>query len=64
MPDDFNPTHLPIGRCNMNIAETLDLISSVFHEHVKLQNESDADALALWAAMTYVIGAISKWSIT
>ena len=55
MPNDFNPTHLPNGRCNMSIAETLDLISSVFHEHVKLQNESDADALALWAAMTYVM---------
>lgn len=55
MPNDFNPTHLPNGRCNMSIAETLDLISSVFHEHVKLQNKSDADALALWAAMTYVM---------
>ena len=62
MPNDFNPTHLPNGRCNMSIAETLDLISSVFHEHVKLQNESDADALALWIAMTLRDGSLRNCS--
>ena len=54
MPNDFNPTHLPNGGCNLTIAEIVDLISSKFKEHVKFQDESDADALALWVAMTYV----------
>ena len=39
----------------MTIAEILDLISAKFKEHVKFQDESDADALALWAMMTYVM---------
>ena len=55
MPNDFNPTHLPNGGCNLTIAEILDLISAKFKEHVKFQDESDADALALWVAMTYVM---------
>jgi hypothetical protein len=55
MPNDFNPKHLPNGGCNMHIAETLDHVSAVFKEHVKFQDDSDADALALWVAMTYVI---------
>jgi len=55
MPNDFDPTHLPNGGCNLTIAEILDLISAKFKEHVKFQDESDADALALWVAMTYVM---------
>ena len=55
MPSDFYPTHLPNGGCNLTIAEILDLISAKFKEHVKFQDESDADALALWAVMTYVM---------
>ena len=55
MPDNFNTTHLPNGGCNFTIAEILDLISAKFKEHVKFQDESDADALALWVAMTYVM---------
>ena len=55
MPNDFNPTHLPNGGCDLTIAEILDLISAKFKEHVKFQDESDADALALWVAMTYVM---------
>jgi len=55
MPNDFDPMHLPNGGCNLNIAEILDLISAKFKEHVKFQDESDADALALWVAMTYVM---------
>ena len=55
MPSDFYPTHLPNGGCNFTIAEILDLISAKFKEHVKFQDESDADALALWAVMTYVM---------
>ena len=47
MPSEFNTTHLPHGRCNLTIAEILDLISAKFKEHVKFQDESDADALAL-----------------
>ena len=47
MPNDFNPTHLPHGGCNLTIAEILDVISAKFREHVKFQDESDADALAL-----------------
>ena len=56
MPNEFNTMHLPNGGCNLNIAEILDLISAKFKEHVKFQDESDADALALWVAMTYVMG--------
>jgi hypothetical protein len=52
MPDEYNNTHLPNGGCNLTIAEILDLISAKFKEHVKFQDESDADALALWVAMT------------
>ena len=33
----------------------LTLISAVFKSHVKFQSETDADALALWIAMTYVM---------
>ena len=55
MPNEINTTHLPNGGCNLTIAEILDLISAKFKEHVKFQYESDADALALWAAMTYVM---------
>ena len=55
MPNDFDPTHLPNGGCNLTIAEILDLISAKFKEHVKFQDESDADALELWVAMTYVM---------
>jgi hypothetical protein len=55
MPNDFDPTHLPNGGCNLTIAKILDLISAKFKEHVKFQDESDADALALWVAMTYVM---------
>ena len=55
MPNDLNPKHLPNGGCNLTIAEILDLISAKFKEHVKFQDESDADALALWVAMTYVM---------
>jgi hypothetical protein len=55
MPNDLNPAHLPNGRCTSSINETLDLISSIFKEHVKFQDEADADALALWVAMTYVM---------
>ena len=55
MPNEFNTMHLPNGGCNLNIAEILDLISAKFKEHVKFQDESDADALALWVAMTYVM---------
>ena len=55
MPNDFNPVHLPNGGCNLTIAEILDLISAKFKEHVKFQDDSDADALALWVAMTYVM---------
>ena len=55
MPSDFNLTHLPNGGCNLTIAEILDLISAKFKEHVKFRDESDADALALWVAMTYVM---------
>lgn len=55
MPEDSNPKHLPNNRCDKDIAETLCLISEVFKEHVKFQNETDADALSLWVAMTYVM---------
>lgn len=55
MPNEYNNTHLPNGGCNLTIAEILDLISAKFKEHVKFQDESDADALALWVAMTYVM---------
>ena len=55
MPDDFNITNLPNGECSVNIEETLDMISGVFKEHVKFQDDSDADALALWSAMTYLM---------
>ena len=55
MPNEFNTMHLPHGGCNLTIAELLDLISAKFKEHVKFQNESDADAMALWVAMTYVM---------
>jgi putative DNA primase/helicase len=55
MPNDFDPTHLPNGWCNFTIAKILDLISIKFKEHVKFQDDSDADALALWVAMTYVM---------
>ena len=55
MPSDINPKHLPHGGCNLTIAEILDLISAKFKEHVKFQDESDADSLALWVAMTYVM---------
>ena len=55
MPNDFDPTHLPNGGCNLTIAEILDLVSAKFKEHVKFQDGSDADALALWVAMTYVM---------
>ena len=55
MPEDLNLKHLPDGGCDEDIAKTLDLISAVFKEHVKFQDESDADALALWVAMTYVM---------
>ena len=55
MPNEFNTMHLPHGGCNLTIAELLDLISAKFKEHVKFQDESDADALALWVAMTYVM---------
>ena len=40
---------------NKELAETLELISNVFKDHVKFQNESDADTLALWALCTYLI---------
>lgn len=40
---------------NQSIADTLELMASVLKEHVKFQNDSDADALALWIAMTYVM---------
>ena len=56
MPNEYNITHLPNGGGNLTIAEILDLISAKFKEHVKFQDESDADALALWVAMTYVMG--------
>ena len=55
MPNEYNITHLPNGGCNLTIAEILDLISAKFKEHVKFQDESDADALVLWVAMTYVM---------
>ena len=55
MPRNINPKHLPNGGCNLTIAEILDLISAKFKEHVKFQDGSDADALALWVAMTYVM---------
>ena len=55
MPDDFKPMHLSNGGCDEDIAKTLDLISAKFKEHVKFQDEPDADALALWVAMTYVM---------
>ena len=55
MPDDLQPKHLPDGGCNQDIAETLALISAVFKSHVKFQSETDADALALWIAMTYLM---------
>jgi len=55
MPNEYNNTHLPNGGCNLTIAEILDLISAKLREHVKFQDESDADALALWVAMTYVM---------
>jgi putative DNA primase/helicase len=55
MPNEYNNMHLPNGGCNLSIAEILDLISAKFREHVKFQDESDADTLALWVAMTYVM---------
>jgi len=55
MPNEFNTKHLPNGGCNLTIIEILDLISAKLKEHVKFQDESDADALALWVAMTYVM---------
>ena len=55
MPDNFHSMHLPHGGCYLAIAQIFDLISAKFKEHVKFQDESDADALALWVAMTYVM---------
>ena len=55
MPSEINPKHLPNGGCNLTITEILDLISTKFKEHVKFQDESDADALALWVVMTYLM---------
>ena len=55
MPNDCNSNHPSNDGCNLTIAEILDLISAKFKEHVKFQDESDADALALWVAMTYVM---------
>ena len=47
MPDEYKTMHLPNGGCNLSIAEILDLIAAKFKEHVKFQEESEADALAL-----------------
>ena len=55
MPDDLNPVHLPNGGCNEAIEETLDLISAKFKEYVKFEDEADADALALWVAMSFLM---------
>ena len=55
MPDEYKTMHLPNGGCNLSIAEILDLIAAKFKEHVKFQEESEADALALWVVMTYVM---------
>ena len=38
-----------------NISSTLELISDVFKAHVKFQSQTDADVLAVWTAMTYVM---------
>ena len=55
MPEVIKSKHLPDGGCNQGIAEVLDLVSTVLSEHVKFQNKTDADALALWIAMTHVM---------
>lgn len=62
MPDDFDPAQLSNGGCNLAIEETLDLISEKFKAHVKFQDEADADALALWVAMTYLMKQIVFFS--
>lgn len=38
-----------------DISSTLQIIADVFREHVKFQSETDADLIALWAAMTHVM---------
>ena len=40
---------------NKDISSTLEIIADVFKEHVKFQNDTDADVLAVWTAMTYVM---------
>ena len=52
MPNEFNTMHLPHGGCIDHRCDTRsDLCNS---KSMKFQDESDADALALWA-MTYVM---------
>ena len=55
MPEVIKSKHLPDGGCNQGIDKTLDLVSTVLNDHVKFQNKAEADALALWIAMTYVM---------
>ena len=38
-----------------DISSTLGMLADVFKEHVKFQNDTDADVLAVWTAMTYVM---------
>ena len=38
-----------------DISSTLEMIANVLKEHVKFQSESEANVLALWIAMTYVM---------
>ena len=38
-----------------DISSTLEMIADVFKEHVKFQSDADADVLAAWRAMTYVM---------
>ena len=38
-----------------DISSTLEMIADVFKEHVKFQSDADADVLAVWTAMTYVM---------
>ena len=38
-----------------DISSTLDMIADLFKEHVKFQINTDADVLAVWTAMTYVM---------
>ena len=38
-----------------DISSTLERIADVFKEHVKFQSDTDADVLAVWTAMTYVM---------